>query len=403
MEKEIKFKITENVILWLEIIIQDRFGIDLTIKKTKSFFYLRHQGFRSCILIKNDETLFRQPSESLPYSYWESDSEGWKSKIETGIPAPGYSKLENPLIKKNDINYIINYDILSMAYWMLSRIEEVNSIDLDFHGRFSAKLSHAFRYKYLDRPIVDEWLEILGKVIRLIWPSVSLKENSFSLVVTCDIDHPYAYYGNFKQVIKNMIFQLANAGSSKLFIERFLDILLFVLGKKSRDPYRVGIKKIMDINEKFGNKVTFYLIPENTSSIYDPNMPIYDKRIMNIVREVNSRGHRLGIHPGYSSLKNKKTFLNSVNVFKKTLSQNNINISSIYGRQHYLRWKHPNTANLYSDCKINFDSSLGYHDYPGFRCGTCFEYALFDPKSDKILDVIESPLIFMDTSVFSKD
>ena len=159
----------------------------------------------------------------------------------------------------------------------------------------------------------------------------------------------------------------------------------------------------MDINEKFGNKVTFYLIPENTSSIYDPNMPIYDKRIMNIVREVNSRGHRLGIHPGYSSLKNKKTFLNSVNVFKKTLSQNNINISSIYGRQHYLRWKHPNTANLYSDCKINFDSSLGYHDYPGFRCGTCFEYALFDPKSDKILDVIESPLIFMDTSVFSKD
>ena len=52
---------------------------------------------------------------------------------------------------------------------MLCRIEEIGRSDLDEHKRFPASESHAFKHNYLDRPVVDEWMHVLGQVIRMRW------------------------------------------------------------------------------------------------------------------------------------------------------------------------------------------------------------------------------------------
>ena len=48
-----------------------------------------------------------------------------------------------------------------------------------------------------------------------------------------------------------------------------------------------------------------------------------------------------------------------------------------------------------------YDSSLGYADRPGFRCGTCFEYPAFDPLADKSLSLRIRPLIAMETTILA--
>jgi hypothetical protein len=52
------------------------------------------------------------------------------------------------------------------------RVEEIGRTDLDNHERFPATSSHAFKHGYLDRPVVDEWLHLLGQVIQRQWPGV---------------------------------------------------------------------------------------------------------------------------------------------------------------------------------------------------------------------------------------
>jgi hypothetical protein len=47
-----------------------------------------------------------------------------------------------------------------------------------------------------------------------------------------------------------------------------------------------------------------------------------------------------------------------------------------------------------------YDSSLGYADRVGFRCGTCFEYPAFDPILCKKLNIRIRPLVAMEVSVF---
>lgn len=50
------------------------------------------------------------------------------------------------------------------------------------------------------------------------------------------------------------------------------------------------------------------------------------------------------------------------------------------------------------DDGIRFDSTLGYPDLVGFRCGTGFEYSLYDFANENISDIREIPLIVMDGS-----
>ena len=47
---------------------------------------------------------------------------------------------------------------------------------------------------------------------------------------------------------------------------------------------------------------------------------------------------------------------------------------------------------------MEFDSTMGYADNPGFRCGICTEYSVFNILSRKKLNLKEKPLIAMDTT-----
>lgn len=63
---------------------------------------------------------------------------------------------------------------------------------------------------------------------------------------------------------------------------------------------------------------------------------------------------------------------------------------------HYLRWEHPTTMYGWVQAGMSYDSTLGYADKPGFRCGTCFEYPAFDVVRDQILPLRIRPLVAMD-------
>ena len=69
---------------------------------------------------------------------------------------------------------------------------------------------------------------------------------------------------------------------------------------------------------------------------------------------------------------------------------------------HVLRWKHPLTLYGWENAGMNYDSTLGYADHAGFRCGTCIDYPAFDPIADCQLNLIIRPLIAMDVTVISK-
>ena len=57
-------------------------------------------------------------------------------------------------------------DIFGSAFFMLTRYEEMVITERDTHGRFPARASIAYREGLLERPIVDEYLELLWAAIQ---------------------------------------------------------------------------------------------------------------------------------------------------------------------------------------------------------------------------------------------
>lgn len=394
-------KFTTSAIDWLLLILEERFGHTFLLEQNHLGLKLSLASMsRDYILFPKLEEAFNLSSSNFPCSQWDADKSGWSSVLEQPLPAPCVSKLPEPLIEKKENHFVINYDILGLTYWMLNRIEEVGRTDLDNHGRFPATASHAYKHGYLERPVVDEWLHILGQVIQRMWPMLELKQHNFSMKVSHDVDRPSRYgFRDTKGLIR--------AIGGDLIIHRSIKTIwqapyIWLTTKKclnSQDPYNT-FGWMMDRSEAVGVVSAFYFIcggNHANDADYNVDHPV----IRNLIREIHARGHEIGLHPSYLTYKRPELIKREFEKLRTICREEGVHQKEWGGRMHYLRWQHPGTLQAWDEAGLNYDSTLSYADRPGFRCGTCFEYPAFDPLKQKVLKLRIRPLIAMEVTVIS--
>jgi hypothetical protein len=354
------------------------------------------------IVFPNLSTALTEAHSNQSFSLWDAEAEGWHSILGEPLPAPGVDILPSPLIEQKNNAFIVHYDIFGLTYWMLARVEEIGRKDLDSHQRFPASSSHAYRHDYLERPVVDEWMHILNQVIKRTWEGIKLKSHKFEVVVSCDVDRPFAYDGTVRQMIRGGIGDILKRRSLRLAIKNTYARCKAISSDWNYDPYYKGIEYIMNINEGKNRKAIFFFMSLNSDLEMDNIISLNEKRLTEVLRDIDNRGHRIGIHPGYKTYNDKNNFRLSVQKLKKKLERESINQEITIGRQHFLRWKTPDTARIYEENKVFSDSTLGYADMPGFRCGTCIRYNFFDAEEQMPMNLCEQPLIVMECSIISE-
>ena len=181
---------THSALCWLESILRERFGHSFVVRQEAHALLLSLPGSQGNIRFDSLQAVFHQSRSGFPCTHWQASAEGYKAPIEDSIPAPLEGELPAQLIEVDERGATIHYDILGLTYWMLTRLEEVGRTDLDSHQRFPATSSHAYTHGYLERPIVDEWLIVLGQVIQQVWSRLELKQHEFSMKVSHDVDGP---------------------------------------------------------------------------------------------------------------------------------------------------------------------------------------------------------------------
>ena len=87
------------------------------------------------------------------------------------------------------------FDIFSAIFYLLSRYEEYLDFKKDKYGRFPAKESLAFKNSFLDKPLVNIWLDFLKEKLKTIYSNLKFKNHHFNYMSTIDIDSAYAYKG----------------------------------------------------------------------------------------------------------------------------------------------------------------------------------------------------------------
>ncbi|MEZ2744894.1 polysaccharide deacetylase family protein [Halopseudomonas bauzanensis] len=345
---------------------------------------------------------FHQSQSNFPCGEWNPYEEGLVPAMDGPLPTPGLINLANPLIQQRGTDALVHYDILGLTYWMLNRLEETSRTDLDSHQRFQAKSSHAYQHGYLERPIVDEWLFILGQLIKRVWPTAQLKIHEFHMKVSHDIDAPSRYgFRSAKSLLRGMAGDvLKNKSLKSAMLGPWIR-----LNTKQRlhpaDPFNT-FEWLMDISEECGVKSAFYLICGRTDPTRDADYEPEHPAIRNLMRRIHERGHEIGLHASYGSYKRPEVILAEANRLRLIAKEEGIMQDKWGGRMHYLRWEHPTTLRAWEQAGMSYDSTLGYADLPGFRCGTCFEYPAFDPIKQQLLNIRIRPLIAMECTVIAE-
>ena len=153
------------------------------------------------------------------------------------------------------------------------------------------------------------------------------------------------------------------------------------------DPF----DELMDFSDSFGLKNSFYFkacIPEEKGATYKYN----DPRVIKVIKNIEKRGHRIGFHPSENTALNEEQFCIEYNRLEEVSS------GVRGGRQHHLLY-HSDSFSTWDKCKLEYDSGYGFRYRNGFRCGTCYDFPLFDVFSREKLCLREVPFTIMD-SVF---
>jgi len=274
-------------------------------------------------------------------------------------------------------------DIFASVFFMVTRWEEFINTDADFLGRFPAQSSLAYRFNFLHRPVVNEWIEFLRKIIQFLFPGTGFTpKQKFGIVFTHDID-----FLNAPVSIREFAKDILKRKSVHAFNRR----LKYLVSKDN--PYDL-FDFFMDVSERNGSVSHFYFMTGHNVPGKDGEDYNRSRRYMQVLKRIKERGHKIGFHPSLLTYNNPSMF-----AAEKKRLEDDIGETVIEGRQHALRFKMPDTWRMWNEHGMKVDSTLGYSAHEGFRCGTGCAFPVFDFETREELELHEQPLVIMDTTL----
>ena len=281
-------------------------------------------------------------------------------------------------------------DIIASSFFMLTRYEEVVAPVQDKFERYPATASLAYREGFLERPIVNEYIELLWDWIDSFGLGFQRKNlwegKDFAVCLTHDVDR----IRKFRIIpplltLRCALFKKKNFKNALTIFEDYVKTNL----RMKSDPYQVAFERVIDLEKRQGVRSSFYFMA------HGEDYSIRNPFIVDLITRLKNENFEIGLHGSFDSY-NNPTILKQ----EKERIQEVVENSVIGSRQHYLRWKTPDTWRALEKAGFIYDTTLGFADQVGFRSGICYPYKPFDIIENKEIDIWEVPLIVMDGSLF---
>jgi len=281
---------------------------------------------------------------------------------------------------------VIPFDIFSASFYLISRYEEYLPHVKDQFERFTAEQSLAYKYRFLEKPLVDVWAYKLLEKIQEKFPDYQYKTRAYNFISTIDVDNAYAY--KYKSLVR----------STGGFVKDFFELRLrniwdrfVVITNIRKDPYNT-FDTILKLKKEVGvQTVFFFLIADYTT--FDTNVSAAKSKFRLLIKNVADYAI-VGLHPSYFSMKDEALLKK-----EKERLEGITNTPMEKSRQHYLRFSLPETYQNLIDLEIKEDHSMGYASCVGFRASTCTPFYFYDLDFEIQTPLKVVPFALMDTTL----
>lgn len=284
---------------------------------------------------------------------------------------------------KTNENNIVPFDLFAASFYLISRYEEYLYSKKDKHNRYLPYNSIAYKNDFLNKPLVNIWLEELKFILKNKYPELSFKKRQFSFIPSYDIDLAFAHHGRgFFRTI------LGFAKAALHFrLNDIVDRIKTFLGVIS-DPYD-NFNFHIDVHKRFNLKaIYFYLIADFGE--FDKNTSYKNKRFRSLLKKTNTHSD-VGLHASYSSNSDYDVLKEECHRLSEVLGR-----SIFQNRQHFLKLDLPKTFRNLIKLGITEDYTMGYAHENGFRASICNPFYFFDLDENKETELKIFPFVCMD-------
>ncbi|NBV82809.1 hypothetical protein EBR57_01605 [bacterium] len=288
------------------------------------------------------------------------------------------------LVSVEEKSVKFGFDIVATIFFMLTRWEEVLSNTFDKHTRARAEDSVSRRFNFLHRPIVDEYIEVLKSAIQFLCPTLSLPNSIFSALITHDVDE----LRRWRKPLRYLKDCFDDIRGIKTWDDVQATIARYITAPK--DPYDT-FDYIMNLSEQNGLASHFFFMSGGSSDL-DNRYSITDSETTTLIGRIRTRNHVIGFHPSYNAYIDSDQFTSELELLRSVTPH-----PILSGRQHYLRFKVPDTWQIWENEGLEWDSTLLYADTLGFRAGTCHPFSVFNCNTRTHLTLKEIPLTVMES------
>jgi hypothetical protein len=304
----------------------------------------------------------------------------------------GLKKIDIPIAEKHQTKVLfpnegcdVGFDIFSAIFYMVSRYEEYLPFNPDIYGRFKAPESLAYQNNFLQIPVVDLWVCHFKKNLLQKFPSLKIKSSGFNAILTYDIDVAYKFKGrSFLRNAGSILKDLSKFDFKNIF-ERFQTF--FNITKDTWDVYDYLSAAI----EKRKLKSVFFFLLGDKSR-YDRNLNYKNPGMRKVIKKITGFSET-GIHPSFLS----NSFPKKLLIEKERLE--NISKRKITkSRQHFLKFKLPDTYLNLISAGITEDYSMGFPEIAGFRAGTSQPFYFYDLKNEQSTNLKLFPVTCMEVT-----
>lgn len=383
-----------------DVVFREFLGVDYEASEEASIDHVRIEldGGGSPAVLAVDDCFLRTGDDR-----WLQRDSLPASPLQRWRPGSAAAEPEVPMLFTSDgrppaaCDLHLPIDIFGGVFFLLARYEEaIEGAPCDRFGRFPATASVAYRESFLERPLVDEYVEILWSMLLRLRPGLRRREHRYGVHASHDVDVPFLGCGVPAG-------RLARGAAGDLLVRRSPSravrrLASRMLRRPDIDPGNT-FEFLMDVSERAGVVADFYFMATDRTCPLDATYGLEDLEIRGLFSAIHSRGHRIGLHPGFETFLDAARTRDEFERLLRSCDRLGIRQDRWGGRQHYLRWRTPDTWQNWEDAGLDYDASVGFADHVGFRAGTCREFPVFNLRTASMLTLRERPLVAMDRTL----
>lgn len=297
------------------------------------------------------------------------------------------------------LNAELGIDLLGSCVFLLGRYAEYCNPSLDGLGRVLPESSLLGPAGLLQRPLANEYAELLWKLLRGLWPQLQRPARSARLIPTHDIDNPLGVAGQptFK-ILRDCLEDVALRHDPALALRRWNSRRQLANEHPSADPL-FNFDWMMEQSERHGLSCRFYFLVDDSRFSLDAPW------VAPLLRRIHERRHLIGLHPPTGSMDDQIKLADCSARFRAVLAAaglTSLASGQLSGRQHLFQWRAPDSWQGYAAAGIQLDSSCYFPQQAGFRCGSCWSFQPCDLQRAEALLLREEPTIAMEVSLLSR-